>query len=159
MHLSLDLRATLDVGAGAHFLGTSNQYPDFAPAHFLKHRRLLHIGIVVIDIGQLSAGNSSCGQLVNNVLIDADSIPSAMNTQIAENHLCGLTIGVLFPNIIDLIDQEINLATGIIRSQGIDQTHVQCRLASFGTDFQGIILGRLYATITDTLITLLELML
>jgi len=80
-------QAFLDVGAGAHFLGTADQDANRALPYLLEERLFLGVRLGVTDGGDLLAGDALGDQLFDDLLVRRMLPCGGIHAHVGEDHL------------------------------------------------------------------------
>ena len=110
-----------------------------------------------MDIGDLLLGNSFCDQLTSQIVIDVGKLLwidlifsvhvldhlkalALWRGQITEYKLCRTVFFSLFPDLINVLDTQIDLAPLIVGSIGVHKALVKCQFSAIVGNKQHIVL-------------------
>ena len=164
-------QAVLDVGARAHFSRAAQQDAHLAGADLGEQLFFAHLGVGLMDKGDLLGGYALGDEFLPDVLIDRkgrfrliqrhrvlQSVegrvvqrlgylfggPGLGRGDVAEHQLGQLVSLAIPPDLHDIVHALIDLGARLIRQQLVDDPLVQPQLAPVAGDLEHIVLGRVH---------------
>ena len=137
----------LHIHAGSQLIGAAQQDADFTLTGALKQRLPLDLGRGVVDKGDLGFRYALFDQHPLKFIIYIET-PRLGRTHIAENELGGGCLGGVRPNLIHLVNADVQLASCTVR-RGDDHAGVNRHHTGLAGQLQHIIFFRLYTASAD----------
>ena len=137
----------LHIHAGSQLIGAAQQDADFTLTGALKQRLPLDLGRGVVDKGDLGFRYALFDQHPLKFIIYIET-PRLGRTHITENELGGGCLGGVRPNLIHLVNADVQFASCTV-CRGDDHAGVNRHHAGLAGQLQHIIFFRLYTASAD----------
>ena len=105
----------LNIGASAHFCGTSQQNPHFSSTNLAEQLLFLLLGVGVVDIGNLLGGDAPGNQLVPQIIVHIEGAVVFGSGQVTEGQLGRFLLGGALPDCKDIVGTGADLAGVAVR--------------------------------------------